>query len=333
MREVKSDQIKQRVKKSKTNLIIWLVVALCGAAIFALSLNMDKIRKGSDFHELLATGEKKENQYVTMEVTAEPYVFAYYPGDNSGKFYFLWDDQYIYVAFLNEKEFNRLNTEDIKENHLKVSGITKEIPSDIKKLALEAYNENVEKDQKLTSSQFNEYFGVLYLDQTESDPATVLCLIVGMIGWMAGFIGFLSQLIVVLKWKSNMKKISDEDWEAINKELDEEEAFYYKNAKLSLTNHYIVDFARGIKVFKYSDILWMYKYEYRYNGVNTQLSIILYTEDKKRHVIAALPGYTKKSKEVNREIMESIMDKNKKMLVGYTKENRQKMKEEYKIKA
>ena len=50
-------------------------------------------------------------------------------------------------------------------------------------------------------------------------------------------------------------------------------------------------------------------------------------------MIAALPGYTKKSKEVNREIMDAIMNKNKKMLVGYTKENRDIMKEEYQIKA
>ena len=54
---------------------------------------------------------------------------------------------------------------------------------------------------------------------------------------------------------------------------------------------------------------------------------------KKRHVVAQLPGYTKKSKEVNKEIMESIMSKNEKMLVGYTKENRNRMKEEYQIKA
>lgn len=333
MREIKSEQIKQIVKKTKNNLIIWLIVAFCSAAIFALSLNMDKIRKGENFHELLATGEKKENKFVTLEVTEQPYVFAYYPGDNSGKFYFLWDEEYIYVAFLNEKEFKRLNTEDIKENHLKVSGMTKAIPSDIKKLALEAYNENVSKEDQLSSSQFNEYFGVLYLDQTAVDPATVVCLLVGLIGWMTGFICFITNLIIFAKLKGKMKKISDEDWEAINNELDSEDAFYYKNAKISLTKNYLVDFSRGLKIFKYSDILWMYKYEYRYNGINTQLSIILYTENKKRHVVATLPGYTKKSKEVNREIMESIMDKNKKMLVGYTKENRQKMKEEYQIKA
>lgn len=333
MREVKSKQIKDIIKKSKTNLIIWLVVALCGIGITFLSVNMTSVRGGENFHELLATGEKKENKQVSIEVTEQPYVFAYYPGDSTGKFYFLWDEEYIYIAFLSQKEFDRLNTEDIKNNHLKVSGITKSIPSDIRKLALEAYNENMDKENRITSADFDSYFGVLYLDQTETDPATVVCLIVGLIGWFAGLGGFISQLIRSLRLKKNMKKISDEDFEALNLELDSEEGFYYKNAKLSLTKNFIVDFSRGLDVYKYNDILWMYRYEYRYNGINTQLSIVLYTDDKKRHMVANLPGYTKKSKEVNKEIMEAIMDKNPKMVVGYNNENRKKMKEEYQIKA
>ena len=128
--------------------------------------------------------------------------------------------------------------------------------------------------------------------------------------------------------------MDDNVWEDINKELEEEEAFYYKSAKLALTKNYIVDFSTGLKVFKYNEVLWMYRYELRQNGIKSQMSIILFVKnDKKRHVVASMVGYTKKSKEINREIMDAIMNKNKKMLVGYTKENREKMKEEYQIKA
>lgn len=333
MKEVKSNQIKEIVKKNKTNLIIWGVVMLCSMAIFFLGIYMNEFRKATDFHEILAKGDKTENKLVSVEVSEKPYVFAYYPGDSTGKFYFLWDENYMYIAFLSLKEFNRLNVDDIKNHPVTVKGITKTIPSDIKKLALEAYNESVDSENKLTSADFGNYFGLIYLDETEVDVATVACVLIGLIGGMAGFICFLTQVIHSVKLKNRIKNISDEDWEIINKELDAEESFYYKNAKLALTKNYLVDFSKGLKVFKYSDILWMYKYEYRYNGVNTQLSIILYTKDKKRHVVATLPGYTKKSKVVNKEIMESIMDKNKKMYVGYTKENRQLMKEEYQIKA
>lgn len=333
MREIKSNQIKEIIQKSKQNLIIWGIVALCALAICAFSFYMKDFRKSTSLHDVIAAGEKTEDKLVHIEVTEKPYGFAYYPGDNSGKFYFLWDEQYIYVAFLSEKEFNKLNVDDITENHITVKGVTKTIPSDIKKLALEAYNENVEKEYQLTSSTFADYFGLVYLDQTSADVVSVICLIVGAIAYFVAFCMFIANLIGSLKFKKHMKKFNDAEWETLNNELDEEEAFYYKSAKLALTKNYVVDFSRGLKAIKYNDILWMYKYEYRYNGVNTQLSIIIFTNDKKRHMVANLVGYTKKSKEINKEIMEAIMDKNKKMLVGYTKENRQLMKEEHQIKA
>ncbi len=333
MKEIKSKQIKEIVQKSKQNLIIWGVVAICAIVICALSFYMKDFRKSTSLHDVIAAGEKTEDKLVHVEVTEKPYGFAYYPGDNTGKFYFLWDEQYIYVAFLSESEFNKLNVDDIKENHITVKGVTKTIPSDIKKLAIEAYNENVEKEYRITSSTFADYFGLVYLDQTGADFVSVMLLVVGAITYFVAFCMFIANLIGRFKFKKHIKNISDEDWEILNKELDEEETFYYKSAKLALTKNYVIDFSKGLKAIKYKDILWMYKYEYRYNGVNTQLSIIIFTSDKKRHMIASLVGYTKKSKEINKEIMEAIMDKNKKMLVGYTKENRQQMKEEYQIKA
>ena len=333
MKEVKSKQIQDILKKAKTNLVVWIIVAICSMAIVALSVFMNDFRKSTSLHEILAAGESPENKLVHVEVSEKPYVFAYYPGDNTGKFYFLMDEEYMYVGFLSEKTFKELDVDSINENHVTVKGMTKKIPSDIKKLALEAYNEAVDKENEITSSEFGDYFGLIYLDETETDYMQVILLLVGVIGWFAGLAGTISQIIVVVRLNKTIKKFDEKEWETINKEMESDDAFYYKNAKLALTKNYIIDFAGGFKPIKYRDILWMYKYEYRYNGVKTQVSIILYTEDKKRHVVAALPGYTKKSKEVNKEIMETIMQKNEKMLVGYTKENRNRMKEEYQIKA
>ena len=166
------------------------------------------------------------------------------------------------------------------------------------------------------------------------DPIQVTLMLVGIIGWFTGFVMLLAQFIGYRRLKKTIKNMDDNVWEDINKELEEEEAFYYKSAKLALTKNYIVDFSTGLKVFKYNEVLWMYRYELRQNGIKSQMSIILFVKnDKKRHVVASMVGYTKKSKEINREIMDAIMNKNKKMLVGYTKENREKMKEEYQIKA
>lgn len=335
MKEIKSTTLQEIMKKSQKSLWIWIVVILCSVVLFGIGLFNDEQlkKKSTNLHELLAQGEMTENKMVHIDVSEIPYVFAYYPDDNSGKFYFVWDETYMYMAFLSESQYNELNRDDIQSNPMTIYGVTKRIPDDIRDLALEAYNEAVDEGYEISESEFYDYFGNLYLDETEMNLQTVICIILGAIVFFVGIIGLITAVIVRSRLKSKMKKISDEDWEILNREMDEADAFYYKSAKLSLTKHYIVDFSNGLSIIPYQDVLWMYKYEYRYNGVKTQISIILFTKDKKRRTIASLPGYTKKSKEINQEIMETIMKKNGKIVVGYTKENRTKMKEEYQIKA
>lgn len=335
MKEIKSSTLKEIVKKSKKGFLIWIAIIICSFVLTGLAyFNENQAKnKSTNLHELLAQGETTENKMVNINVSEKPYVFAYYPDDSSGKFYFVWDETYMYVAFLTESQYNELNRDDIQNNPVKIYGVTKKIPDDIKSLALDAYNEAIDDGYEISDSEFYDYFGMLYLDETEMNFQTIFCAILGSIAFLVGFIGFIGSLIAKIRLKSRMKKISDEDWENLNHEMDEKDAFYYKSAKLALTKNYIVDFSRGITIIPYKDVVWMYKYEYRYNGVKTQVSVILYTKDKKRHVVAALPGYTKKSKEINQEIMETIMKKNANMIVGYTKENRKKVKEEYQIKA
>ena len=41
MKEVKSKQIQDILKKAKTNLVVWIIVAICAAAIMVLSVFMD----------------------------------------------------------------------------------------------------------------------------------------------------------------------------------------------------------------------------------------------------------------------------------------------------
>ena len=51
------------------------------------------------------------------------------------------------------------------------------------------------------------------------------------------------------------------------------------------------------------------------------------TKDGKTHVVANLTGLTKKAKEMFDEILETIVKNSPNALIGYTKENRNKVKE------
>lgn len=335
LKEVKSKQLQDLVKKSKNGVFIWIGVLVFSILIFILGFyfNENTGDNYQNFNDILTSEYPSENTYAKLDVHDNAYGFAYYENDTSGKFYFVYDEKYMYIAFLSKKQANELKADDIKNKPVIITGKTKKIPSDIKKLALEAYNESVSEEYKITSTEFASYFGTLYLDTTELSWTTTLVYVIGMIGFISGLVGLLCSIFYRFKIKRHMKKLSEEEWELINQQLDQEESFYYKNAKLSLTKDYIIDLASGIRVIPYKDIIWCYRFETRYNGVKTALSLILYTKDKKRVVLARLSGLSKASKETLTEIMNTIHEKNNSAVLGYNAETRKQMKEEYQIKA
>ena len=132
---------------------------------------------------------------------------------------------------------------------------------------------------------------------------------------------------MIVRYKKNIKKLTEEDVHKIDEELNEKDAFFYKNAHVSLTKNYIVNFGNTFDVISYKDIVWIYPYEIRQRGVKTSQSIQIMTKDGKMHGVASLSTHTKKVREVFEEIYETIVKKSTNALVGYSKENKKLAKE------
>lgn len=71
-------------------------------------------------------------------------------------------------------DFKRLNTEDIRETPIRIEGITKCTPKDVKQLAIDAYNEGLEDEEKITIADYDSYFGAVYLDMTAIDESVAM---------------------------------------------------------------------------------------------------------------------------------------------------------------
>ena len=128
--------------------------------------------------------------------------------------------------------------------------------------------------------------------------------------------------------------MSSKERKEIDNETLEKDAFYYANIHLYLTPNYIVLMDGTFQVIPYSNLLWLYKYEQRVNGIKSTKSIVGVTTDGKSHNIAVVPALTKKYMEIYEEVFNTICSKNEEMLVGYTNENCKIMREELKqIKA
>lgn len=324
----------QKEAKKANQLILSAIVAFIICVVFAIWGNskIEEAKKDMiDMHSLILKKDDRENKMTYLNAASSPYKFAVYE-DTSDAYYFVSDGNYLYVVYMGIGDSVRLDKEDIKEKPIKVSGLSRLVTKDIKKIAIDVYNETIEKEEeKLTLADYDNYFGDIYLDLTSSD--TSVADLQYMIVFISGFTGIILIIVGVIqrvRFSKSVKKLDESLVIELDNEMNDPESFYYGRARLYLTKNYVINFNGKFRAIKYSDILWMYTFEQRVNGIKSSKAIKILTNDGKTHMIASVDAITKKSNAVFEEIWETIANKNKDMLVGYTQENINAMKEKVK---
>lgn len=325
MKDFSNENVGKEYSKFKNMLFIGLFCYVLAAAVLAWGALKGESDPVST-HELIINNSK-EGTAGYIDVVGEPARFAYYQGE-ANYFYFVYDkENFIYVVRMTSSEYSKLKGAT-EENPIRITGTTKTLKSDIKKLGIEYYNEGVDKDKQLSLADFDDWFGAVYLDTSApmSDTMTVVIVIAVVVVFMG--LGFtLAGGLAVRRFKKKIERIPEEERQKIDKEMNDKDAFYYKNAHTYLTKNYIINFASTFEAIPYKDVIWVYKYELRQNGIKSQQSVQVMTKDGKVHPIATLTGLTKKANDVFNEILETVAKNCTNALVGYTKENRSKVKE------
>lgn len=277
---------------------------------------------------IISSDENKEDKKAYIDANTIPYKFAIYD-NTTDSYYIVMDENYMYVVYMSTKDFDKLNTEDIYNNKVRIEGITKTTTKDIKELAIEAYNDGVENDEdKLTLADYDNYFGSVHLDMTKNDNAVAtIPFALFFLFLIAGLVLLIISLIRLFNFHNSIKKIGYMNIDSIDREMNDKNAFYYDKAHLYLTEHYIVTFESGFHAIKYEDIIWMYPFVQRVNGIKSSQSIKVLANNGKTYTIATIDVITKKKKEIYNEIWDTIINKNEKIVLGYTKENIKKMNE------
>lgn len=329
----------KNVQKEKSmivrNMVIFFIIIILA---FAFKIGEQQINERldsekTDLNTLILSDAENMDKKAYLNIKAIPYQFAVADGIDES-YYIVTDGQYLYIAYMGQEDFEKLNQEEIAENPVTVEGITAEIPDEIKDLAIEVYNENMEEEYQITSDEdFYSYFGNIYLDMSLSENSSALMAkYLFILLLLIGGIGFIVMLYRYLSFGKNLEKMDSNIANSLDDEMNNPNAFYYEKTHMYLTEHYIITFKGKLKVIDYKDIVWMYAYEQRTNGIKTSQAIKVMTNDGKTHTIATIAGITKAQKEVYDEIWNTILNKNGNITVGYTKENIQEMKEKYKGK-
>ncbi len=320
-------------ERKKQKIFLWigiLSIIIMGIFFFYGNKVVEDAEKNKEsMHNVILKKDSENfNKKAYLNVHTTPYKFAIY-NDTSDAYYFVMDDKYMYVAYMTVEDYNMLNKEDIETNPVKIEGVTEKTPDDIKKLAIETYNEAMENEEdKLAINDFDNYFGSIYLDMTQSDGAIGdFQYLMGVIFGILGLVMFIIFTIYKMSFKKGVKKLDSSEITKIDMEMNDPEAFYYEKAHLFLTKNYIINFAGIFNVINYKDIIWIYPFVMRTNGIKTGQSIMVVTKDGKAKKVADIDVFTKGKKEIFDEIFNTIASKNDKIIIGYDKESQMKAKE------
>lgn len=324
MYKLKNENILKLKNKNLQTILIGIMFIVLSIILIATSINKDEesLNNLTDLNDIIINEENKNDKKAYLKITNVPYKFAIYD-DKTDSYYIVTDGQYLYIAYMSDTKFFTMDEESKLKDSKKITGITRSTSKNIKQLAIDAYNDSMENEEdKITLADFNDYFGEVYLDTTTefTDESNTYALLAILTFGIAITI-FLVVFIKNFKYKKALKKYDNETLELLDEEMSSEEAFYYNKLKLYLTKDYVININGTFKAIKYSDILWMYPYEQRVNGIKTNQAIKVFTKDGKTSILVLINITTKSKKEMYNEIWNTILDKNNKITIGYTSKN------------
>lgn len=323
--------INNKLKQIKIALFVWtLILGLAiGLGLIGYTEKNKEI-KLTYLNDLIIQNDDNILKNAYLDIHTVPFVFAQYDNDNN-KFYIVKDSDYLYIVYLNDDAYENISEiKDIETTPYRIEGYTEEIPDDVKKLAIDAYNEAFE-EEIVTNDNFDDYFGNIYLNTNSLHKSGDIWFVFAIITAVIGISGVFIIAIYNKKSRKVIDSISASEWGKLAKEINSDKIQKYDKEKLYLTSSYIVALNSYIDIIRYKDIIWFYKSEIRTNRVKTAESLIAITKEGVKHIIVVLTN-TKKQKAKFRDIYDFVKEKLPKAMIGYTKENIKKAKELYNIK-
>ena len=310
-----NEKLNKLIQKDRTLLMVGLacLLVLVGCICWGVSLSKKAVP------QIMEVEKVDTGAYLNTKI--EPYGFAARNGQKEWLAIVADENHYLYIVQLTNTQFNEIEsyfTTAAEDAVYRIEGQTRQIDSNIASLALEAYNDEMEdEDKKIAEEDFNMYFGYFYLEMGEAQDYSLPV----MLGTISSILA-LSLISVGLIATSRTKKtVNSEVYQKAIEELNNPEN-ETKNA--ILTKNYIVYSNCGLNIVDYKDVTWVYRHTYRYNGVPNHSLAYYVKGSKKMHLIS----YGLNQKAVD-ELVLYISNKNPKTLVGYTKENMKAHKENF----
>lgn len=277
-----------------------------------------------DYSELVMLGKDNKTAYVGLEINYLPYYVVNRTSNNvTLKYYIAVDsNNYMYLVRLTDETY--LSMKKIYENDpdnfsYYIEGYIFKTPDELKIATISSYNSLAEQEL-VNEENFSNYFGKSYLDETNVSylNSYVFLIVAGILCDIISIFIIVYYFILVINNRKLLKKF---DKEKIEQELNSKRTIYFEKLNLYLTSNYIVTKHLYLKIIPYKDIKWIYNEKNNYNGILTNYTLVVYLINNKKKKIV-----TSTNKEDLISIIKKVSKKNKEVLVGYSKTNKNKYK-------
>ncbi len=322
---MKRDEIK-KFFKSKTKLLLYAFIAFVIAIVMILvgdEIDNKKITDiPKDYNELIAKGEDKNNTYAEVTIV---YAIKFAVNDDSNlDYYFVQDkDGYTFVARITKETYQKLKEladKDPDNFEYKLKGYIYNIGEDVKNVAINSFEDCF--GTKIDKSNYEDYLGKTYLDETVKPSSKTVGILIGIgVGLLVlSIILIICYIVDTISYKKNVRKY---DVKLLKEEMLKDSTKYYKKENIYLTDNNIISRVNGFKVISYDNILWAYHNTLKTYGFTVKNSIVVYTKNHKTYEVASNTN----DSDGLLDILNEIHNKNENILIGFSKENQDKIKE------
>jgi hypothetical protein len=316
-------------RKFITNIVFLILGIVCFCLIFPANAKTQQVRKETEneaiaFYDayknnMVSDEYLKENSYLAyVDISEEPYPFASW--DDSLQYAFIVDDTGIYLMRGSNSEMEKISESIKSTGTARVMGAVKQPEAEVLDMAFEAYNEGTSADEAISREQFDEYFrGVAIYQGYASNKSSGYSFLVVLAALFA-FIFLLIGIPGVISYVSGSKKLSAEEKEILEGELQDPRTVFVKKCRTFLTPNYLVYADNKFAVIPYNNILWAYKQIQRVNFIPIVSFIHVRLADMKDKNICYMHLFTSGVDQVVHEVFTGINAHNPETQFGFTQE-------------
>ena len=329
MKQIKNNILKKEINKLNNYLYLLIIFIALGSLFIAIGIfeNRQNNKNYLYLNDIIENKNNEENAYAYLEVTQAPYSIAKYENDEDNAFYIVFDGRYFYITYISNEVYEKLNVEGLEENPLTIYWTTTTTPTELRKIALDAYNEGLEEEDQITMEDFNSYFGEVYLNNVSLKKLNSTFFIISTIPFILSLIFLILFITKKVKTRKTLTKLTEEELEKLEKEIDDDRTKHYKKYHLILTQNYILSFNQGLVILKYNELIWIYEHRLKQYGITTAKNIYVMDNTGKRYNILTIDGINKIANQILKEVITEVSNKNEKILVGFNKKNEEEIKE------